>query len=1111
MRIRDGGPAAARCLEAVAGRLRLSASDLDLDRTLKDHGMDSLAVVELMADLSDGAGPAPVFEDLGSAPLGDIRLVIGRPEAAVTPVRRSQHVASLSRFSYLGSDDPYVLQLVLDLDAAIACDDLARVVVDLTGTRVAEDNRRPWHQCEHTDAVTTISRASLDARERCARRAEQRLGTFELTHVGGGTEGGGALIATVHHSESDLWSASLLVQQVDRLLASYRDGRPGPVVVTVPSDAELDAREAQAVSDEATGPFRRLVAAELTELASTAHDSRVLERGQDVYRCIEFRRSLAPYVADAIDALAGSCGVDRTAVCLTAFGAVVARYLHSCDLVVGLPMWNRGAHELRAIGPLTNTVPVPLRWDRRLPMPEVLRSVDAFISHSVSASRVPYAELARATGRAPAQLDGLFSLQDTLPAEADMPGLREALSLGWPSRLDGAVLQGQVVAATHRTSEMPFDLAVCRTADGYKARLVVDRRWGEGMGASQFLDCFEEVLLRLDTSTVHDVVSAPLNCLRPVDWTEPVQKSGTDAPLFDRIRNLARARPDAVAIRSAQSTLTFAQLIAEVGRRAGVIPAGTGCVCIWPGEGVDSILNLLASMDAQVPFFCFDGTESVQRVEAVCAALPGPLASLLGADVPAAPQALASVQAPGPTSSAAADDLSPPPAPTGQMVYFASTSGTSGSPKLVGVSADNLRPLIDWFAATVGLDGSTTLVKTLSLGFDFGLEEVFAILLNGGCVVVPDRRAMFAGDEFARIVRECGVDTWFTTPSLLDAVLTGANGLSGLRTVLVGGEAFGWDSLDRLRSAVGPECRVWNGYGPTEATINSTAHLVEDDSTRTRSAAATVPIGRASARTVLRVLDAQGGDVPVGVPGELVLGGANVTAGYVGQNRGGFATIDGVWAYRTKDRVVKLGNGDLVYLGRMDREVKVRGVRIDLGDIEAAIRAVPGVMDCECRVDGTQRQRRLQARVRPAAGERFDDLVDRLRAHLRDALPLQAVPAQFAPVEAALDPRTGKAALTTRPTAPPRAVQGPVQLDHGSSHVLTRVCKAFAEVTGTTPVDPDAPFHSVGGDGLLVGSVQLLLESEYGLARGSLGLRATTSAREAARMVRLLRAHPERG
>lgn len=1110
MRIRDGGPAAARCLDAVAARLRLSASDLDLDRTLKAHGLDSLAIVELMADLSAEPGPVPVFEDLGIAPLGDVRLVDEKPANTAIPTRRSQHVAALSRFSYLGSGDPYVLQLVLNLDTAIPCADLAAVVVDLTGALAYADERRLWHVCEHADATaTTIARAGIDARERCARRAEQRTGTFELTHVGSSTEGGGALIATMHHSESDLWSAGLLLQQVDLLLAARRDGRSGEVAVTMPGDVELAAREAQALSDEATGSFRRLVAAELNKLAPTSGDSRVLERGQDVYRCAEFRRPLPARVSDTIEALAHAYDVDRTAVCLTAFGVVVARYLRSRDLVLGLPMWNRRAHELRAIGPLTNTVPVPLRWDERAPMAEVLRSVDAFVSRSISACRAPYGELARADGRPAAPLDALFSLQDALPAEADMPGLREALSLGWPSTLDGEVLRGRFLAATRRTSEMPFDLAVCRTTDGYKARLVIDRRWGEGIGAAQFLDCFEEVLLRLDTSTVHDVVSAPLRCLRPADWTEPTSGQFADGPLFDRVRAIARARPEAPAIRSARSTLTFAALVSEVEQRAGAIPAGTGSVCIWPGEGVDSILNLLASVEAHVPFFCFDGTETVPRVEAMCAALPKPLTSLLGPDGPTAPQALASVDHRTPTPSGGTNDL--PAVAAGQTVYFASTSGTSGSPKLVGVTAANLNPLIEWFATTVGLDTNTTLVKTLSLGFDFGLEEVFAVLFNGGCVVVPDRRSMFAGDEFARTVRDLEVDTWFTTPSLLDTVLAEAHDLRSLRTVLVGGEAFRWDSLDRLRSAVGPDCRVWNGYGPTEATINSTAYLVKDDSSRTR--AATVPIGQASARTVLRVLDEQDGDVPVGVPGELTLGGANVTGGYVGQNQGGFARIDGVWAYRTGDRVVVLGSGDLVYLGRMDREVKVRGVRINLGDIEAVVRAVPGVEDCECRVDEAQGQCRLQARVRPAAGQSFDELVDRLRAHVRRVLPRQAIPTQFVPAERAVDPRTGKAALTAPPGLPggpagPASVQVP--LEQGSADVLTRVCEVYAEVTGAAaPIDPDAPFQAAGGDGLLVGPVQLLLESDYGLARGSLGLRASTSAREAARRVRLLRTHTE--
>ena len=288
--------------------------------------------------------------------------------------------------------------------------------------------------------------------------------------------------------------------------------------------------------------------------------------------------------------------------------------------------------------------------------------------------------------------------------------------------------------------------------------------------------------------------------------------------------------------------------------------------------------------------------------------------------------------------------------------YVLFTSGSTGTPKGVAVTHANLAAYVHGIAATLAdelasLRGwSFGLVSTLAA--DLGHTVLFPSLAAGGTLHTIASDVATSPARFAEYMATHAVDVLKITPSHLQAVMAGADSASVLprRWIVTGGEALRPELARVLVDA--KHCRVLNHYGPTETTVGACAFEVTDESLRAVVAegAQTVPIGRPLPQARVAVIDAHGARVPLGVTGELFIGGTSVTEGYVNQSAltdERFATVPNASeigrAYRTGDRVRWLASGQLEFLGRGDEQVKVRGYRVELGEIETVLRRHPGV------------------------------------------------------------------------------------------------------------------------------------------------------------------------
>ncbi|MFI6226250.1 amino acid adenylation domain-containing protein [Micromonospora echinospora] len=606
-------------------------------------------------------------------------------------------------------------------------------------------------------------------------------------------------------------------------------------------------------------------------------------------------------------------------------------------------------------------------------------------------------------------------------------------------------------------------------------------------------------------------------------WNDVHAPRPEDRCLHELILDRARAFPAAPAVVCAGRTLSYRELDERSARLAAVLrghAVGGRLVALCVEKSVEMVVGALAILRAGAAWVPMDPAYPVARLGFMLtdAQAPVVLADSASADRLPRHDATTVLLDDVPDAVASANGAHPDPdgepaGDPGSLCYVIYTSGSTGTPK---GAANTHRGVLNTMAALVSrcrMDNRTRLLQCSSLSFDMSAFDILSTLLAGGCLVVPTRADLTDPQRLLDLAHDARITVWSSTPALfrgaVDVALDSGAGLpEGLRTVVLGGDRFPGGVIGPLRS-LAPRARAFNVAGMTEVSFTTTGHPVTSADARRAS----VPWGRPLPHQRMYVLDDEGDPVPVGVPGELYIGGAGVGPGYWRRPEltaqrflpDPFVADPDARMYRTGDLVRHLSDGQIEFLGRLDHQVKVRGYRIELGEVETALAGHPQVRDCVVDLRaGTDEQSRLTAYLVPVDPEQ-PATVESLREFLGGRLPEHMVPALFVAVPRIPVTPGGKidrAALADLPLPAGRP-------ELGSAYTPPRdglersVVAEWERVLGVSGIGVDDEFTALGGHSLLATATMTMISD---VLRVPVSARDLYEASTPARLARRIRA-----
>ena len=896
------------------------------------------------------------------------------------------------------------------------------------------------------------------------------------------TEEEHVIVLTVHHIVSDGWSMGVLVREVTELYRAQVEGRP-------PALKELPVQYA----DFAVWQRRWLAEGMAAEVAywreQLAGVPPLLELPTSRPRPAvqSFRGALEGFevsgeVREGLRRLSRREGATLFMVLLAAFKTLLWRYTGQTELVVGTPVAGRTSAELEGlIGFFVNTLPLRTSLRAAESFSELIGRVRETSLGAYAHQDLPFEKLVeelnppRDLSYAPI-FQVVFGLQNAPMPEASLPEL--TLS---------------PVDVEPETSK--FDVTLFMVATG--SRLVGTVEYNSDLfdaaSVKRMVGHFQNVLEAAAAQPSLPLSSLPL--LSPeerrqllVGWNE----TAVDYPRETRVHELFQAQaaesPERAALVFGEEELSYGELNARANRLARLLQGlGVGPetrVALLVERSPASVVGLLAiwkaggcylPLDAQTPderlaFMIEDsGAEVILTQSSLAAGLRPERARVV--ELERVEDDLAAGRADDPPARARPDEAA-------YMIY---TSGTTGRPKAVVVEHGHLVNTLLCSRRRHGAGPEDVMPVLASFSFDISLFELFLPLLSGGKSVLYTAEAMLDVGAFTRGLQE--MTLLHVVPSLMRQVAEAHRGgeadggYERLRQVFIGGDWVPPDLLEQMRE-IFPGAEIHVLYGPTEGTIICTSYQVPRGQPLERNL-----IGRPLGNVQLRLLDAHGNPVPVGVAGEIYLGGASVARGYLNRDeltRERFVAVDGGRFYRTGDLARYMADGQIEFIGRTDEQVKVRGFRIELGEIESVLTQHPGVREAAvlAAADASQ-EKRLDAYVVPEPGA--VPTGGELRGFLQPKLPEYMIPSSFKLLDAL--PLTPHGKVNRRALAGLSAAQ----LTTGAEFVAPRtetekaIAEVWQEVLRVERVGAHDNFFALGGHSLLL--VQLLRRLQAVLKR----------------------------
>ncbi|WP_395350975.1 amino acid adenylation domain-containing protein [Variovorax sp. UC122_21] len=864
-----------------------------------------------------------------------------------------------------------------------------------------------------------------------------------------------------HHLVLDHTTLELLVQEIALVQQGLHAQLPEPVPFR-----RYVAQSRLGVSQGEHEAFFRRMLADVDEPTAPFN---VLDVQGDGQRVDEARERLEPELARGVRREAQRHGVSAATLFHLAWALVLARTTGKDDVVFGTVLFGRmqgGEGAQRALGMFINTLPLRVRLGAR----DVLSCVRQ--THESLTQLLHHEHAGLSLAQRCSGLPGGTPLFSALLNYRYSPEENEGEeTFAWA---------GMRVLGGRERSNYPFCLSVDDLGEGFA--LVAQTVQGvDAQRVCGFMRAAVEGVVRAlaeqRQQPVCELELLPEAELAQLDaWGVNARDEGHARPVHEVFEAHAARHPEAVALVFGEQEIGYGELNARANRLAHRLMAlGVGPearVGIALERGVEMVVAILGVVKAGGAYVPLDPEYPVDRLAYMVGDSGIGLLLTQGAVARRVPVEgngeqgrvrVLVLDEEGTAQSIASEPTHDPGVVLHgeNIAYVIYTSGSTGKPKGAANRHGSLFNRLAWMQQAYRLDATDTVLQKTPFGFDVSVWEFFWPLMTGARLVVAAPGDHREPARLVELIRRHGVSTLHFVPSMLQAFLAGAGveGCTSLRHIVCSGEALSAEAQNQVFARL-PQARLHNLYGPTEAAIDVTHWTCRDDG---RSQ---VPIGQPISGTRTHVLDAALNPAPAGVAGELYLGGLNLARGYL--NRPGLsaerfvAAEGGERLYRTGDLVRWNAEGELEYLGRIDHQVKIRGLRIELGEIEAQLLAQPEVREAVVVADEGPAGMRLVGYVSAHAGHEIDSAAvrERLAATLPDYMvPGVLIVLQTLPLNA--NGKVDRKALPSPQSANAPRYEAPV------GETEQALAGIWAEVLGLPRVGRHDNFFELGGHSLL--------------------------------------------
>jgi len=854
------------------------------------------------------------------------------------------------------------------------------------------------------------------------------------------------LVLTMHHIVTDGWSLGVMARELRDL---YEGASLPPLPLQYADFAAWQRKrlEGGALEPQKAYWLRQLAGLTASDVLPADHPRPLEPKG----RGAAHRFQLAP---EGLRALAQQHDATLFMTLLAAFAAVLHRCGGADDLPIGAPVANRTRAELEGlIGFFVNTLVLRVDLSGDPPFLRLLERVKETALDAYANQDVPFELLVEALrperDRARHPLfQTMFVLQNTPAEELRLPGLTIR-----PEAVDTGISKFDLTLLVEESPET-LDAVLEYDADLFDASTIA--RLAERLRA-----LCDDVVAHPDTP-LSALAVLPDEELRLIERWSDGGRAAIPGTLVDLFHAQVARTPDAPALTFAEATLTYAELDEAAERLAQRLAAGGAApesiVALCMDRSLEMVVAILATLKAGAAYLPLDPNYPAERIAFMLEDSKAIL-TIRKDDVDLTPR---DRETPRPRN--------PDPNNAAYLIY---TSGSTGRPKGVAVSHANAVASVAARMRQYGSPESFLLFPSFS--FDSSVAVIFGTLLTGGRLVVAPDDVLQDVDAVTRLIERERIAGVLLVPLLYAAMLDHAEAarLESLRTVIVAGEAFP-RGLPRTHAARLPQARLYNEYGPTEASVWCTVtELSADDES--------IPIGSPIANAKVHVLDAALRRAPLGAVGELYIGGDGVARGYAGRpalTAERFVAdpygAPGSRLYRTGDLARWRTDGRLDFLGRADQQVKIRGFRIEPGEVEAALTALPSIAQAAVVADDG----RLTAYVVARDGGAVDSAAVRLA--LAERLPKHMLPSSIVALAALPLSPNGKLDRAALPDAP---AQTQTRLAVPPRDALEfQLLRIFDDLLQTPGLGVTDDFFDHGGHSLLAVRLMARVRGECGHA-----------------------------